>query len=150
MSRELLKRVYDSLGEWIPDKLRNEIKEELEKSRPEPIGQILNDQDFYSVGFDKRIGRAIWFKSLNEFHDGASLYTSPPQPKPLTPTDFWDAAPWQPMETAPDIERILVISKEIGRCVASKSTDIYGKTLWGVVNDVYVTPIAWLPLPEQK
>jgi hypothetical protein len=44
----------------------------------EPVGLILNDATFNSTGFDKRQGRVVWIKNLNEFHDGGELYATPP------------------------------------------------------------------------
>lgn len=45
MSRELLQRVYESLGDWIPAKLRNDIKEELDKPQQKP----LSDADILQI-----------------------------------------------------------------------------------------------------
>lgn len=66
----------------------------------------------------------------------------------LTPSEWWNAAPWQPMETAPkDGTDILVRDWNwfITSCVWS---DRFGTWVWGIREFNY--PIAWLPLPEQK
>ena len=57
---------------------------------------------------------------------------------------------WQPIETAPRYGRILVWSPDIGQCVASAGwdTETPDDIRWGIVNDIYVEPTLWMPLPQ--
>ena len=56
---------------------------------------------------------------------------------------------WQPIETAPKGDRILVSGTEIGACVASAGWDneTPDKIRWEVVNEIIVNPTYWMPLP---
>ena len=56
---------------------------------------------------------------------------------------------WQPIETAPKGERILVAGTEIGICVASAGWDneTTDKIRWEVVNEIIVNPTCWMPFP---
>jgi len=57
---------------------------------------------------------------------------------------------WLPIETAPRYGRILVMGTDIGICVASAGWDneTPEKIIWGVVNDIEVTPTHWMSLPK--
>lgn len=56
---------------------------------------------------------------------------------------------WQPIETAPRYGRILVLTREIGMCVASAGwdNDTPDKIRWEVINSIVVEPTHWMPLP---
>lgn len=57
---------------------------------------------------------------------------------------------WQPIETAPRFGRLLVRTPEIGTCVASAGwlNETPEEIRWEVVNDIYVNPTHWMPLPS--
>jgi hypothetical protein len=62
----------------------DEIEAELAKPDTDPVGWIMSDSDFYRVGYDQRTGRVLWLKSLNDYPEGAKLYTSPRPMQRLT------------------------------------------------------------------
>jgi hypothetical protein len=81
--RELLKRVYDSLGEWIPAKLKNEIKEELAKPDPECAGvagiaRLSPDGDHYYI--EPRGNVCL--------PEGTMVYAELPKREPLSDDDI--------------------------------------------------------------
>jgi hypothetical protein len=41
------------------------------------VGVVLPDETFYQSGFDQKMGRVIWIKNLNDYHNGAVLYAVP-------------------------------------------------------------------------
>ncbi len=57
---------------------------------------------------------------------------------------------WQLIETAPKGGRVLVTGTEIGPCVASQEwkNGAPDGNRWGVVNDIFVHPTHWQPLPQ--
>lgn len=133
MNRELLKRVYESLGEWIPAKLKNEIKAELEKPEQEPVAYMTTDSK-HLIFADKCNDKSC-----------IPLYTSLPQQKALSVEEWWSLAPWQDMGSAPTNGSILIKNVIGGAGYISYESAEMRKYSFETTN-----AIAFLPFPETK
>lgn len=167
MSRVLLQQALDGLKELADeyygrnDKLNiliQNIEQELAKPKPDPIART-NQKELekpkqmsvgaFAVDDGKTISDVVYYET--GMPDGNYLlYTSTPQQKPLTPSDWWDIAPWNyDMDSVP----------KDGTKVLLKDCNGYLVETWWLVeyhsysslsNTTLSTMISWLPLPENK
>jgi len=69
--RKMLSRLSDECFDRFSEPDESIVNDE------DQVGVILPDETFFHPAFDQRSGRVIWFKDLNDYHNGAILYAVP-------------------------------------------------------------------------
>jgi hypothetical protein len=72
-----------------------------------------------------------------------------PSPREWSGQEWWDIAPWQPMDSAPDDWEPIMV-KSMGGYIYHGARNV-GDGHWALPdNTIIISPIGWLPLPEIK